>query len=563
VTKQDQSRHLVIGLDGATLDLIGPWAQAGYLPHLAHIMQAGCHGVMRSTIPVHSPTAWSSFMTGTNPGKHGVFDFVKRQPNSYRLRVVRSSNIRGPSLWQLLSHYGHRVAVMNVPMTYPPQPVNGFMVSGLGTPDYKPFTYPPDMSDDLRARGYRVNKEKFYHPADKEAWLADIYDTSEKRARIALELMAEHEWDFFMLVFRNTDELAHFFWSYMDPSHPEHDPNADERYRRAILEYYQRVDEWIGQLVEAAGPNTNVFIVSDHGAGPLYKDVFLNEWLIQKGWLTLKKASLPGKMISGVARRLGLTRANISSTLSALHLHCLEVVIKTVLGDRIEILPRDRRPEFVNAIDWSKTKAYSFGYYGQIFINLEGREPQGIIAPGKEYENLRNEIIQELLRLKDPEDGLPVVDQVLKREELFEGPHVSDAPDLLTIMRGLSYMTRKGYEFSEERGRIFRRPYTYESGSHRLEGILLACGPHITSGKKLADVKISDFAPTLLYLSDCPIPPEMDGRVLTEMISPQYALQHQVVIKSPEAVEKQVDAGWEPDEEEEIKERLRGLGYLG
>lgn len=563
MTKQDQSRHLVIGLDGATLDLIGPWAQAGYLPNLAHIMQTGCYGVMRSTIPVHSPTAWSSFMTGTNPGKHGVFDFVKRQPNSYRLRVVRSSNIRGPSLWQLLSYYGHRVAVMNVPMTYPPQPVNGFMVSGLGTPDYKPFTYPPHMSDDLRARGYRVNKEKFYHPADKDAWLADIYDTSEKRARIALELMAEHEWDFFMLVFRNTDELAHFFWSYMDPSHPEHDPNADKRYQRAILEYYQRVDKWIGQLVEAAGPDTNVFIVSDHGAGPLYKDVFLNEWLIRKGWLTLKKASPPRKMISEVARRLGLTRANISSTLSALHLHRLEVVIKTILGDRIEILPRDRRPEFVNAIDWSKTKAYSFGYYGQIFINLKGREPQGTIAPGEEYENLRNEIVQELLRLQDPQDGLPVVDQVLKREELFEGPHVSDAPDVLTIMRGLSYMTRKGYEFSEERGQIFRRPYTYESGSHRLEGILLACGPNITSGKKLAGAKISDFAPTLLYLSDCPIPPEMDGRVLTEMISPQYASQHQVVIKSPEAVEKQMDAGWEPDEEEEIKERLRGLGYLG
>ena len=239
--------------------------------------------------------------------------------------------------------------------------------------------------------------------------------------------------------------------------------------------------------------------MSDHGAGPLYKDVFLNEWLIQEGWLKLKEIQSGQRRWFDLIRRLGLTRENISDTLTRLNMHRLEVLIKKILGDRIHILPRDERPEFFNAVDWTQTRAYSFGYYGQVFINLKGREPQGTVEPGQAYESLRDEIAKKMMAIVDPEDGQPVVDRVYKKEELYNGSYLDEAPDLIATMREYTYMTRKGYEFAAQRGVLFREPYTKETGSHRIEGILIAAGPDIAPGSA-ADRNIQDLTPTILHL---------------------------------------------------------------
>jgi predicted AlkP superfamily phosphohydrolase/phosphomutase len=242
----------------------------------------------------------------------------------------------------------------------------------------------------------------------------------------------------------------------------------------------------------------------------------------------------------------------------------MEVFIKRLLGDRIDILPRDERPEFLNAIDWSQTAAYSFGYYGQIFINLKGREPEGIIQPGSEYEGLRQEIAQELKKLIDPQDGRAVVDRLYFKEELYEGSFLEEAPDLLAVMRGFTYMTRKGYEFADRRDVLFREPYTKETGSHRLEGILIAAGPDISSAKKLADYDIQDLTPTLLHLQDCPIPNNMDGQIISEMLSAQFRQN-----KPPRYEDRPItrrddaDSNWSDQNEAEVAERLKKLGYLG
>ena len=560
----DPRKLVVIGLDGAPYPLLQRWCREGHLPNLAALIDRGSHGVLRSTMPVHSPTAWASFITGLNPGKHGVFDFVRRAPSSYELQVVRADHIPGASLWRHLSENGRRVGIMNVPMTYPPEEVNGFLLSGLGTPDYANYAYPPALREELDQASYRVNKKFFFVPERQEEWLDDVFAMTEHRGQMAVQLMEKKKWDFFMVVFRNTDEICHFFWHHMDETHPRHDPRAPSRYRTAILDLYQLADRWIGRIVDAAGAEANIVVMSDHGAGPLYQDVFLNEWLWQQGWLKLTEQAESGSLLARTVRRVGFTRKQISDALTRLNLHRLEVLIKRALGDRIYVLPRDDRPEFVDAVDWSRTSAYSFGYYGQIYINLKGREPQGIVDPGEPYEQLRREIATRMRAIVDPRDGRPVVDRVFFKEELYEGPQLAKAPDLLAIMRGFSYMTRKGYEFAEERGTLFREPYTAETGSHRLEGTLIAAGPDLRSGCHLAEKAIYDLTPTLLHLMGCPLPSYLDGTLIEEMLAPAFLADHPVQrVESELPPPRQPFAGWDAENEREIVDRLKKLGYLG
>lgn len=562
---QSDAAHklIVIGLDGAPFSLLQRWTEEGYLPNLARLIERGSFGVLRSTLPVHSPTAWASFMTGVNPGKHGVFDFAQRADDSYQLRVVRADHIYGATVWRVLSDHGKRVAVINVPMTYPPEPVNGFLVSGLGTPDYSTYTYPPELSEALSAAGYRVNKRFFFDPQREEEWLDDIFDVTERRGRAAVKLLQQDDWDFAMVVFRNTDEICHFYWHHMDESHPRHDPQALARHKNAIRDLYMLADKWVGELMEMAGDETNIIVMSDHGAGPLYKDVFLNEWLWTNGWLQLRDEA--GRFsVGNLARRAGITRKAISDTLSRLRLQRVELLIKKLLGDQIYVLPRDERPEFMNAVDWSKTVAYSFGYYGQIYINLKGREPEGVVEPGAAYKQVRDEIAQRLITLVDPEDGRQVIDKVYTKEELYDGPQLEQAPDLVAIMRNFSYITRKGYEFAEDRGTIFADPYTQESGSHRLEGILIAAGPDLNAVHALKEHQIQDLAPTLLHLLHTPIPAYMDGQLIDEIIAPAFAKKHSpTYIDTPLPEPAPRSASWSSADEADVTERLKKLGYLG
>lgn len=556
------SKVLVIGLDGGTLDLVVRWAKQGKLPVLASLMECGSFGPLNSVIPVLSSAAWASFMTGMNPGKHGLIDFVRRDKASYRLRLLNRTHMRGASLWQMLSEQGHKVGVLNVPMTYPPEEVNGFIVTGLGTPDYKPFTFPPELGDELLKRGYRVNKRVVYKPGNEDAFIREAHQMADQTTETALWLMSEKNWDFFMLVYRDTDEMPHYFWRHMDPSHPAHNPVTDLRYRDAILDYYQNLDTAIGKLVKAAGPDTTTLILSDHGMGPLYKDVLLNEWLRQNGYLTTLS---PQVQLDGTSRflaGLGLTRANISSTLRRAGLGSLENRIKDILGDRIELLPRTQRADFPDAIDWTRTRAYSFGYHGQIYINLTGREPEGIVAPGEAYDQLCQQIKLGLQALVDPTDGKPVVDNIYTRDEIFHGPCKEYAPDLTVVMRDLSYITRKGYEFGDQTGQVFNEPQTGESGSHRYLGMLIMTGDQVTTSDTLpSDAGLIDLAPTILHHLGSPVHAEMDGRVLEDWISTSHPVKTGNYLCMEQNLAPK-DQSFSDEDEQEVIERLKGLGYL-
>ncbi len=556
------TKIVVIGLDGATLDLIDPWAKEGKLPELSNLMERGVFGRLQSVLPVLSSAAWSSFMTGMNPGKHGIYDFVKRAPNSYQLRPVNHRHIRGRSIWKIMSELGKKVIVVNVPITYPPEEVNGLLISGLGTPDYKIFTYPQELSRELLSKGYLVNNRVHFQPGHEQEYLHEVNRITDNLTDAVLQFMKFEEWDFFMVVYRHPDEMAHFFWRDMDQNHPQHQSEDGNPYKDAILNYYQRIDQAIGQIILTCGVDSNIIIMSDHGSGPLYKDVLLNNWLQQKGWLVLNQENGLDRLSQKTFRAMGLTRSNISSSLRRMRLGRLEQAIKSVLGNRIEVLPVSTQKEFPTAINWKLTKAYSFGYHGQIYINLSGREPEGIVSQGDEYNQLCHDIGTALMTLIDPEDGIPVVDQVVQRSEAYYGPNIEEAPDLIVIMRELAYITRSGYEFGQQSDEIFTSPHHYQSGSHRMDGTLIMAGPDILrAGYKGEVACLMDLAPTILYLLGCPVPGSMDGNVLSDWLTSEWEVQvtqgDTDVVYSPTSEDVLTH-----DQEMEIIQRLKDLGYL-
>jgi predicted AlkP superfamily phosphohydrolase/phosphomutase len=448
-------------------------------------------------------------------------------------------------------------------MTYPPETVNGFMATGLGTPDFKPFTYPPDLGDRLLSEGYRVNRRTYeYGPGHEDAYLEDTCELTEHVTKAALDLLGQEDRDFFMIVYRGTDELAHGFWRHMDPTHPGHDPVRSPQYGDALLDYYRLIDRHVGRLLEAAGPDTTVLIMSDHGSGPLHKDVYLNEWLRQQGWLITAEGGRSTSQL--ILARLGLTRNRVSRLLRGVGLHRLERTIKDTLGDRIEVLPRTHWQDVGDAVDWSQTRAYSFGYHGQIYINLEGREPEGIVAPGAEYEALCSEITSALYSLTDPEDGKPVVSTVHRGGETFYGSNMESAPDLVVIMRDLAFITRQGYEFGNQPGMILGPTRTLESGSHRLQGLLIAAGPAIRpKAEEQQEASILDLAPTILHLLKCGIPEAMDGSILRSWLSEPLASRDSKIYDLDQGFAEREEEDLTEEEEGELVERLKQLGYLG
>jgi predicted AlkP superfamily phosphohydrolase/phosphomutase len=562
---------LIIGLDGATFDLIGPWVQEGKLPALASLMAQGAHGELTSTIPPMSAQAWTSFMTGYNIGKHGLVDFVMRQPDSYGLQIVNAKSRDGATLWGLLSERGSRVRVLNVPMTYPPEEVNGSLVSGMDAPSLdSPFTFPPSLRERLleAVPGYVIESggQNYLqgHRRQPERYISMILDVARARLDATRLLINEGPWDLLMTVFRLTDTVQHWFWKDMDPQHPFHDP-ADARWGDTIERIYRYADECIAALLQACGDDTAVMVVSDHGFGPVGdRVVYLNTWLQQQGFLNFQGA--PG---GGVPQLF--VRRVVWPVWRALKRH-LPTPAKRWLKKTFPRLER-RFPSMLalSGIDWPKTRAYAFEVRPGIWTNLKGREPAGTVEPGEEYEALRDEITRRLYEWRDPIDGEAVVTQVWKREELYHGPHLDRIPDLLLELRrpgGYGYVLQHGNLSDRQRpiDRVTAEAFSQSlrpNAGHTLNGICLIKGAPVLPGVRLSGANIIDMAPTALYLMGEPIPDDMDGRVLSEAIDPDWLAAHPPRYSTGQATVRDLDVPtYASEESEQVEERLRGLGYL-
>ncbi|WP_322493775.1 alkaline phosphatase family protein [Chloroflexus sp.] len=554
------NRILIVGLDAADLDLVEPWVTAGYLPHIRDVLARGSFAPLRSTIPVMSPPAWMSLISGLNPGKHGIFDFVRLAPGSYHLMSTRRDQTTFKTMFDYASEHGQFVLALNVPLTYPPIPVHGIMVAGLGAPMSGQFTYPPQLRQELLAWGYRIEPETEFAPGREQQWLLDLANVTRSQTDAMLRFMERTPWQLGMIVYRAIDEVETFFWHHMDPTHPLHDPEQAPRFGAAILKIHRLLDEEIGRLLRAAGPDTTVILVSDHGGGPLHREVFLNVWLEQKGWLKRRQRPSHEEALRRLALSLGVSRERLSPKLNN--------AFWTWLRHRIPIhwqrrLTPSTTLSLAETVDWSQTKAYSFGNIGQIYINLKGREPKGIVSPGAEYEALLDEITAALYELTD--NGQPVVDAVYRGKDLYTGPYAGYGPDLNIIMRGMSYVAQSWREMASQQ--IFASPGAYFTGIHRPLGMIAMCGPTIPQQGKLPEVQIVDVAPTIMHLLGIPPSTEQDGRVLAEFLSATNQL-HQPVAPAPAAVGEDTlrplnPTGWENEQaEQEVLDRLRNLGYL-
>jgi predicted AlkP superfamily phosphohydrolase/phosphomutase len=549
--QQTTEQVLVIGLDGATFDLIEPWAEAGHLPNLARLMAEGAWGRMQSTVPAHSAPAWSTFATGLLPGRHGIYYFVGPSRDSKYFRPVSSESIHGRTLWELIGEQGRRVGTLNVPMTYPPRPVNGYLIAGMLSPDARSAFWPPELYEEVvhQCGDYvlRVAPQQ-----DRRGFLEKLLTGMEYRCQVAEYLMEHHPVDFFMVVFRMIDTIMHRYWADMDPHHPLHASLGNSAIPDAILTGYRLLDEAVGRLVAKAGSDTTVFLMSDHGFRAEYRCFAVNKWLRDRGLLTLRRGRVTLlSMIGEWTERLHLEMA-------------LKAVARQVLrrlgaGERHE-------PMLYQSVDWLRTRIV-FGQTLGFYINLQGRDFYGVVPPS-EYEALRDRLIQELKAVRDPETGLPVVAEVYRREEIYEGKALDLAPDLIPEMAEYTTDGRR-WGFGPVRSlaglagwRDFTLPSRRITATHASEGIFIAHGPHIRSGE-VSGLHIADIAPTALYVLGLAIPSAMDGQARTELFDPQYVAAHLVQYEDMDiAAAGRIGQVMSDEDEGLIEERLRSLGYL-
>lgn len=553
------SRVLVIGLDGVPLHLIETWAQAGHMPTLRGLMQQGATGLLNSTVPHTSAPAWTSFMTGKNPGKTGIFDFLYRKQGTYTFFPHNTRTRSGKAVWDLVSEAGKTVGVINVPMTYPVRPVNGAFISGWMTPYMaKDYFYPSDLISKLEAaigQRYQIYPFETFSERNPQAYFDACHSLLEMRTASIGFLMQHLEWDFLMAVFFDTDRILHQVWHYLDSGHPLRAADCLLDKSGPVTEYFAHLDRNIGKLIDQAGPGTNVVIMSDHGMGAAHNMIVLNNWLLKH-----QEIGLRAGLTTGVKRAMfdmGFTLRNLHTWVDRFNL------AKHAEYKMLYSADRYLKKVFLSFddVDWSRSRVYSYGRaVGPLFLNVRGREPQGIIASGSEYERVRREIAEEIRDMNDPQSGRKLVGRVLYPEDLYHGPHLDLAPDLILepaseadVFYGLS-------DFGSNR--VYEPFYRY-SGMHRQHGTLILCGPDFKPGQRLEGAEIIDVSPTILRILGVPIPADMDGKPLAAAFRHLQPEPAAAVAGEEVAPAGPQDGGYTAEDQQAIEDQLRKLGYLG
>jgi len=549
---------VVLGIDGGTLSLVGPWARRGELPNLARLIATGASGALRSTMHPLTPQAWTSFLTGVNPGKHGVFDFGRRREGSYELTLTDALCRRAPAIWSYLEPHGLTTGLINIPLTFPLAPVHGFQISGMHTPVLEEAVGPKSLLQEIRevAPDYQIDVMSPWY-AEMDSFLADVQRMTVDRSKVAVHLYQKYRPDLMILVLVAVDRVSHALYEQM--SHPEHhncDGRAGWKYSGEVLRAYKAVDRALGDLLRVLEDDTVVVVMSDHGFGPLKRDVSLNQFLLQRGLMSFSPRKVrPRLPVTGVpVGQAGRT------SLEALWDGVRRVVPPLRWYDDRRIrqgqIPLElRRWEYV---DWDRTVAYSHGFFGNVYINLKGREPRGCVDPA-DYIAVRERVARQLeVALTDPDDGDTIIDHVFRKEELYHGPHVDEAPDLVVVMRGYSYITRGGSELSATE--VVSAPKVNHTGNHRLDGMLILWGPGMRQGVKLHEASIMDVMPTILDTLGVALPSDLDGRVLTEALEqPEHLM---TIARRLLVQEEQGGRRLTAAEERLVRRRLRNLGYF-
>ena len=435
------------------------------------------------------------------------------------------------------------------------------MISGFLAPGPESdWAYPPELKPELLAElgDFRLSPDERYRSSRYlDRFLDDLTTSVENRTQAALYLMRTKPWDLFAVVYWDTDMVQHETWRLLDPTHPRHDAAEAAAQREQILAFHRKVDADVGRLLAEVEnePDTLVMVMSDHGFGPVHSFFLINNWLVSLGLLKFKRNAWT--LFKRALFRLGYTPLNMFRIARALGLGRLRKKMRfqqpAGLVNRIFLSFDD--------VDWSRTRAFSIGSFGQVYINLAGVRPQGIVQPGQAYEELKETIARQALALRDPDSGQPLVERVYRREEIYRGPYLARTPDLIIQPRGWEYMAFGHADFGSNK---LVEPITGLSGHHRPDGLLIMAGPGIRPGTLLEGASILDLAPTVLHTLDVPVPQDLDGRVLAEAFAVASPLDRPVAYCQVDIYKEDIS---EPDlsdkEMEDVQDKLRGWGYAG
>jgi len=444
--KQKERRVVFIGLDGTPYTFMQRLIAEGRAPNAARLVEQGSLLRMDSVWPWVSSVAWSTMMTGVNPAKHNIFGFIDRDPATYKQFIPTSRHMKARTLWEVLSDAGKRVIVVNVPVTYPPRQVNGILVGCFLSPSLEKAVYPPSYLPTLQSLGYIVDADPWKARESKDLALQQVNTVLEARIRTLFHLLEHEAWDYLHVHVMETDRLHHFLWQQMEEGHPTYAP--------AFYQFYRRIDDMLGQLAQKLDDQTTLLWMADHGFCTIKKEVYVNRWLMDRGWLKLRQ------------------------------------------------VPPDRA-KGLDEIDPTSV-AYSLDP-GRIVIRLRGREKEGCVAPGAEYEALRAEIAAAALQLRNPDNGEPIFHSVFKREELYHGPYLEQAADLILAP----------YDGYDPKGTLYKEELTFKGdelvGVHTYDDAMLYVG-----GKTIPPSRFSvlNVMPTILDLMGVPTPPGLDGKSL-------------------------------------------------
>jgi predicted AlkP superfamily phosphohydrolase/phosphomutase len=535
-------RLTVVGLDAATFDVIDPLVEAGDLPNLARLFASGSRGVLRSVTHPLTPHAWATMTTGVNAGRHGIWDFSERVEGGYELRLINGSYRRAPAVWDRLTAAGVTAGVVNIPFTWPAPEIDGFVVSGFDAAALEEgLTYPRGLVAEIQERfGPLVLDHRFPIGAGGGVDLDLVRRAAEQKVEVALWLSERFSPALLFVVFMAADHVHHICWD-----------DWERRGREsAVAEVYRILDRAAGALMDAAGPDGDVMVVSDHGGGRLDGVVNLNAFLAERGFLAYRGAE------AAVGRRLARRVFELRRK--------LPVGLRTAVKRR---LPGVRRRAYeatsYTVIDWPRTRAFAYGTFGNVVVNLQGREREGVVPPD-DYEHVCDELATAFAELRGP-DGQQIVAAVHRREDLFYGPMLEKLPDLVVEFDRYAWLG-KGNLRSRATSlwdRIEIEPGSKHAyvGSHRHEGVMALAGPSAVRGGTIS-AGIADVAPTILYLLEQPLPTDLDGRLVTEALDPALLERRPPEYADVEGVTVAATEGYRPEDEHSVEERLRGLGYV-
>jgi predicted AlkP superfamily phosphohydrolase/phosphomutase len=522
-------RVLTIGWDGADWNVLTPMLEAGELPHLAAMMQRGAFGDCLSTIPSHSWCAWPSFMTALNPAGHGVFDILEHKPGVSRRLPVTYRSIKARTIFDDLSEAGKTTLALNIPLTFPAPQINGKVIAGGVLPASRSHTYPIELQQELDAKApFPINGMSWTTFRNRpEAFLDEAAAITAQRQKSFEYLLDTTNWDFAALVYVSTDRVQHCLMQYISPEHPAYSELKDSPVAKQTRALYQQLDEGLGELLKRTTTDDLVLFMSDHGHQPCTRACTMDRILQHLGYLEFGRGSFAFNLI-----RWGPGRNIARRLYDLLKLH-----------GRISIP--------ASPIDWPQTRAYtSVVSTGEgVSVNLKGREPQGTVDR-RDYERVRTDLAAALGGFRDPDTGASPIGKIYRKEEVLSGRFLDTAPDLVLVPAPF-------YSLTHAKGMVEEADWL--SGDHRLEGVLVATGPGVAPGPLRERVRLIDLGPTAMAFLGVASAIPRDGAAVTSLTG---GARLEVSSDGGSLVPEGAGTGLTSDEESEIEDHLRGLGYV-